>query len=113
VAEASSGPVARAVAAPCNLTARAARWSAHHKLIAIGGWIALVIVATMLGGRIGTKTLQNNQQGVGESGHADKIVDDAFPNAVDETILGTVHKYRWDFGDGAAETTTSPTTTHI
>jgi uncharacterized membrane protein YdfJ with MMPL/SSD domain len=87
VAQAPSGPVARAVAVPRNLTARAARWSAHHKLIAIGGWIALVVVATLIGGSLGTKTLQNNQQGVGESGHADSLVDDAFPKAVDETIL--------------------------
>jgi uncharacterized membrane protein YdfJ with MMPL/SSD domain len=87
VAEGSSGRLKSAAAAPRNLTARAARWSAHHRWIAIGGWIAVVVAATMIGGSIGTKTLQNNQQGVGQSGHADNLVNDAFPDAVDETVL--------------------------
>ena len=36
-----------------NLAARAGRWSAHHRKRAILGWIAFVILATVLGGAVG------------------------------------------------------------
>src|SRR2546423_1688402 len=73
--------------APRNLTARAAIWSAHHRKIAIFGWLAVVVATSFMGGSIGTKTIQNNQQGVGESGHAQQLINDAFPTAADETVL--------------------------
>src|SRR4051794_9518914 len=72
---------------PSTLTARAARWSAHHRRVAIFGWLGVVVAATVIGGSLGTKTIQNNQQGVGESGHAQNLINDAFPTAADETIL--------------------------
>jgi RND superfamily putative drug exporter len=70
-----------------NLAARAGRWSAAHRKTAIFGWLAFVIAATFIGGSVGTKTLSNNQSGVGESGRADSAINKAFPDKASETVL--------------------------
>ena len=70
-----------------NIAARAGRWSAQHRKIAIFGWIAFVILAFMIGGGVGTHTLTKQQAGVGESGQAAKIVDGAYPTKVHESVL--------------------------
>jgi uncharacterized membrane protein YdfJ with MMPL/SSD domain len=76
-----------AVNSPRNLAARAGRWSARHPWKAILAWLAFVIAAVMIGGAIGTQTLSDEEYGVGESGHADKVVGEAFPDQEDETVL--------------------------
>ena len=63
------------------------RWSAQHRKTAIWGWLGFVIVAFMLGGAVGTKTLDNAHLGVGESGRADRTVDAAYPKSADEMVL--------------------------
>jgi uncharacterized membrane protein YdfJ with MMPL/SSD domain len=63
------------------------RWSAQHRKIAIWGWLAFVIVAFMVGGAVGTETLDNAELGVGESGRADRTVEAAFPKNADEMVL--------------------------
>ncbi|MGH2943147.1 MAG: MMPL family transporter, partial [Solirubrobacteraceae bacterium] len=70
-----------------NLAASAGRWSARHRKTAIIGWILFVVVAFIGGGKIGTNTLTNEQAGVGESGKADRIVADAYPDRVEEVVL--------------------------
>jgi uncharacterized membrane protein YdfJ with MMPL/SSD domain len=70
-----------------NLAARAGRWSAAHRKTAIFGWLAFVIVATLIGSQVGTKTIDNNQSSIGESGRADKAIDRAFPDKAQETVL--------------------------
>ena len=71
-----------------NLAARAGRWSAQHRRKAVLGWLAFVIAAVMIGGSIGTKTLDGAEEGVGESGRADKAYEKAFPKeTADETVL--------------------------
>jgi RND superfamily putative drug exporter len=70
-----------------NFAARAGRWSARHRKTAIFGWLAFVIVAFMIGGNLGTKTLDEKDLGVGDSGRADKIVDKAFPEAAGEQVF--------------------------
>jgi uncharacterized membrane protein YdfJ with MMPL/SSD domain len=72
---------------PRNLAARAGRWSARHRKTAIFGWLAFVIAAVVIGGSVGTQQLKPSQYGVGESGRADKIVDDAFPDRASEQVL--------------------------
>ncbi len=52
-----------------NIAARAGRWSAQHRKTALLGWIAFVVLAFVIGGKIGTNTLTPEQSGVGESGH--------------------------------------------
>ena len=57
-----------------NLAARMGRWSASHKKTAIFGWLAFVAVAFMIGNAIGTKQLDPNKTGTGESGHVDSVL---------------------------------------
>ncbi len=70
-----------------NLAARAGRWSAQHRKKAIFGWLAFVILAVFIGGSIGTKTLSDNDSGIGESGRADKAVNAHFPDKDSESVL--------------------------
>jgi uncharacterized membrane protein YdfJ with MMPL/SSD domain len=71
-----------------NFAARAGRWSAQHRKKAILGWFAFVILATVIGGMVGTKTLADEDTGNGESKRADQIVEAAgFPDQTGETVL--------------------------
>ena len=71
-----------------NLAARAGYWSATHRRMAIGGWLAFVVVAFVLGGAIGTRTLTDDEDGNGSSRVADKVVSKAdFPDKADEQVL--------------------------
>jgi uncharacterized membrane protein YdfJ with MMPL/SSD domain len=70
-----------------NLAARAGRWSAHHRKKAIFGWLAFVIAAVFIGGSVGTKTLSDEDFGIGESGRADKVVNEHFPDEAGESVL--------------------------
>jgi uncharacterized membrane protein YdfJ with MMPL/SSD domain len=70
-----------------NIAARAGRWSASHRKIAIWGWIALVVAAVYIGGSVGTNILDGDQSSVGESGRADQALDRAFPDRASETVM--------------------------
>ena len=73
---------------PSNLAARAGRWSAQHRRIAILGWIAFVIAATVGGGMIGTNSLSDAEMGNGSSRAADIAVDKAgFRESSGEQVL--------------------------
>ncbi len=82
-----------------NLAASAGRWSATHRKTAIIGWIAFVVLAFIVGGKIGTNTLTNAESGVGESGKADRIVADSYPDKVGELVL--VQSSKLKTGDAA------------
>src|SRR4051794_23114316 len=70
-----------------NLAARAGRWSAQHRKKAIWGWLACVILAFAIGGAVGTKTQDAAQSGVGESGAAERAIDNGFPKHQVEQVL--------------------------
>ena len=70
-----------------NLAARVGRWSAAHWKTATFGWLALVVVAFALGGQIGTKQIDPNAKGPGESGRMDKILDAGFKQPAGESVL--------------------------
>jgi uncharacterized membrane protein YdfJ with MMPL/SSD domain len=71
-----------------NLAARAGHWSARHRKIAIGGWLAFVVLAFVLGGAIGTKELADEDTGNGSSRVADTAISKAdFPDKADEQVL--------------------------
>jgi len=73
---------------PTNMAARAGRWSAQHRRIAILGWIAFVIAATVGGGLIGTNSLSPAEMGNGSSRAADIAVDKAgFRESSGEQVL--------------------------
>lgn len=70
-----------------NIAARAGHWSARNKKKAIFGWLAFVVLAVVIGGAAGTKTLGDNDDGSGDSVRADKIYDGAFPDSTEESVL--------------------------
>jgi RND superfamily putative drug exporter len=70
-----------------NLAARMGRWSASHKKTAIFGWLAFVAVAFMLGNAIGTKKLEPNKSGSGESGHVNAVLADHFKQPQGDSVL--------------------------
>ena len=71
-----------------NIAAVAARWSADHRRIAIGGWLAFVLVCFFVGGAVGQSYLTQAQMGNGESGRASRAVDAAdFPKLAHEQVL--------------------------
>jgi uncharacterized membrane protein YdfJ with MMPL/SSD domain len=74
-------------ASDMNIAARAGRWSAQHRKKAIVGWLVFVILAVFVGGSVGTKTLDDDDYGIGESGRADSVISDHFPNKEDESVL--------------------------
>jgi putative drug exporter of the RND superfamily len=55
---------------PPNLAAKLGGWSARHRLVAIGGWLVLVIVAVFIGSAVGQVTMTQAEYGTGESGQA-------------------------------------------
>jgi uncharacterized membrane protein YdfJ with MMPL/SSD domain len=70
-----------------NIAARAGKWSATHRKTAIWGWLLFVVLAVVLGGMSGTRTLTDAENGVGESGRADVATEENFPEAAAETVL--------------------------
>jgi RND superfamily putative drug exporter len=70
-----------------NIAARMGRWSASHWKTATFGWLALVVVAFGLGGLFGTKTIDPNKPGPGESGRMEQILDEGFEQPAGESIV--------------------------
>src|SRR3954447_18111726 len=71
-----------------NLAASVGRWSAQHRKIAILGWIAFVVFATVAGGRVGLNEIDQSEAGSGESKRGDMIVEAAgFPDKAGEQVL--------------------------
>jgi uncharacterized membrane protein YdfJ with MMPL/SSD domain len=70
-----------------NLAARMGRWSAGHWKTAVFGWLALVAVAFAVGGAVGTKNVDPNTAGPGESGRMDRILDAGFKQPAGESVL--------------------------
>src|SRR5216110_1591772 len=70
-----------------NLAARMGRWSAGHWKTATFGWLALVVIAFAVGGQIGTKNVDPNTAGPGESGRMDRILDAGFKLPAGESVL--------------------------
>jgi len=72
---------------PRNVAARMGRWSADHWKTATFGWLAFVLLAFVLGGLAGTKTIDPNTPGPGESGRMDRILDAGFKQPAGEAVL--------------------------
>ena len=70
-----------------NLAARMGRWSAGHWKTATFGWLALIVIAFAIGGAVGTKTIDPNTAGPGESGRMDRILEAGFKQPAGESVL--------------------------
>lgn len=60
-----------------NLAARLGGWSARHRKTAIFGWLLFVVAAVLIGGMAGQQRLADGEQGTGDSGRAERILDQA------------------------------------
>jgi len=70
-----------------NVAARAARWSATHRRIAIFGWLAFVVASLTIGGMVGTKELSPAETVSGESGRAEIALDRSNLDPNTEVVL--------------------------
>ena len=70
-----------------NLAARMARWSAHHRKLAIFGWLALVIALFAVSIVSPAKQIVFETSGPGESGRADTILYEDFKQPSGEVVL--------------------------
>jgi uncharacterized membrane protein YdfJ with MMPL/SSD domain len=70
-----------------NLAARMGRWSAEHWKTATFGWLGFVLVVFALGGMAGTKSIDANEPGPGESGRMDEILDEGFKQPAGESVF--------------------------
>ena len=52
-------------------------WSARHRQTAVFGWLLFVVLATVVGGAAGQKSLTDAQNGVGSSAQALQILQEA------------------------------------
>src|SRR3954449_8661635 len=65
-------------------------WSVRHRVIAILGWMALVVLATTVGSLAGQRHMTEDQYATGESARAIQILDDAgLKTPASEMILVT------------------------
>jgi uncharacterized membrane protein YdfJ with MMPL/SSD domain len=60
-----------------NIAARMGRWSASHRKLAIFGWLAFVLSAIVIGTAVGQKTIDQQNQNVGQAHRADQILKQA------------------------------------
>jgi uncharacterized membrane protein YdfJ with MMPL/SSD domain len=75
-----------------TFAARAGRWSAKNRKKAIWGWLAFVAVAFVVGNVVGMKTPSNDNDYIGQSGKADRLADDHFPDQSTESVLVQARK---------------------
>jgi uncharacterized membrane protein YdfJ with MMPL/SSD domain len=76
-----------------GIAARAGRWSARHRALAIAGWLVFVVLAGMVGGPVGTKHLTDAETRNGESGAATRALDQAgFDRPAAEEVLVQVRR---------------------
>lgn len=80
---------------PRNLAARAGRWSAKHRRVAIVGWFAFVILAVYAGGQIGQQEISDIDQYNGESRVAEELIAGNFAeDPAMESLIVESEKYR-------------------
>ena len=71
-----------------NIAARMARWSAHHRKIAIFGWLGCVIAIFAIGNfALSQKQIVFETSGPGESGRANTILYEDFKQPGGESVL--------------------------
>jgi uncharacterized membrane protein YdfJ with MMPL/SSD domain len=70
-----------------NVAARMGRWSAAHWKTAVFGWFAFVAAAFLIGGQVGTKNVDQNTAGPGESGRMDRVLAAGFQQPAAESVL--------------------------
>jgi hypothetical protein len=70
-----------------NIAASMARWSAHHRKIAIFGWLAVAVLLFAISILSPMKIIVFETSGPGESGRADAILYNDFKQPAGESVL--------------------------
>jgi uncharacterized membrane protein YdfJ with MMPL/SSD domain len=71
-----------------GLAAAVGGWSARHRKTAVFGWLLFVVLATVLGGMVGSLQTTDKDNGIGQSGRAEQMIDRAGINEpATETVL--------------------------
>src|ERR671926_502643 len=68
-----------------NIAARMGRWSASHWKTAVFGWLVFVVAAVMIGGKVGTNNIKEEDYNTGQSHKADQILEEGFPQSHPQT----------------------------
>jgi RND superfamily putative drug exporter len=85
-----------------NVAARMGRWSASHRKLAIFGWLAFVLAAIVIGSAIGQKTIDKQNNNVGEAQRADQILKQAgFPESGPMTEFVLIQNHQLTIHDPA------------
>jgi uncharacterized membrane protein YdfJ with MMPL/SSD domain len=82
-----------------GVAARVGSWSARHKKSVLAGWLAFVVLSVVLGGMVGTDKLTKADQFTGQSGRAEKTLEQRFPTLAHEEVL--IHSPTLDTRDPA------------
>ena len=71
-----------------GLAAAVGGWSARHRKTAVFGWLLFVVLATVLGGMAGSLQTTDQDNGIGQSGRAEQMIDKAgIDSPATETVL--------------------------
>ena len=70
-----------------NIAARMGRWSASHWKTAVFGWLVFVVAAFMIGGKVGTNNIKEEDYNTGQSHKADQILKQGFPQSDPQTEI--------------------------
>jgi uncharacterized membrane protein YdfJ with MMPL/SSD domain len=70
-----------------GIAARVGGWSARHKKSVLAGWLVFVVASVVLGSAFGTSKLTNADQFNGQSGKAEKTLEQRFPTPAHESAL--------------------------
>ena len=70
-----------------GVAARVGSWSARHKKSVLAAWLVFIVASVVLGGAVGTKKLTTADQYTGQSGRAEKLLEQHFPKPAQEEAL--------------------------
>jgi RND superfamily putative drug exporter len=82
-----------------GIAARAGKWSATHKKLAIGGWLLFLVLALFIGNSVAPKQLGNTDKYAGESARAEKTLEKSFPEPAGEMVM--VHSEKANVDDAS------------
>ena len=82
-----------------GIAARIGGWSARHKKSVLVGWLVFVVLAVVIGGAVGTKTLTQADGYTGQSGKAEQALAKSFPTPAHEETL--IHSSKLTVNDPA------------
>ncbi|HUC00260.1 MAG TPA: MMPL family transporter [Solirubrobacterales bacterium] len=94
-----------------NIAARAARWSATHRKLAIFGWLAFVVVSVFVGGAVGQRELTDAEAVSGQSGKAEVALEGAKLNPNSEVVL--IQSKEMEASDPEFEAAVADTTSRL